>query len=108
MARQKTQGTAVGQAAAAAILALRANDGSNTPLVDPTYPQGTLPVSAEQCGGTSEVRRSFTSFTQAANENGLSRILVGFHFRDAVNAGIKQGRKIGNRAVNLFLKPVKK
>lgn len=39
----KTQGIAVGQAAAAAILALRANDGSNTPLVDPTYPQGTLP-----------------------------------------------------------------
>jgi hypothetical protein len=68
----------------------------------------TLPVSTEQCGGVSEVRRSFTSFTQAANENGLSRILVGFHFRDAVNAGIKHGRKIGNYAVNRFLKPVKK
>src|SRR5712692_1351842 len=41
----KTQGIAVGQAAAAAILALRANDradGVNTPLIvmDPPYPQG--------------------------------------------------------------------
>lgn len=66
----------------------------------------TLPLSEEQCGGASEVLRSFTSFTQAADENGLSRILVGFHFRKAVKEGIEHGRKIGNRAVNLFLKPV--
>lgn len=68
----------------------------------------TMPLVAEQCGGAAEVLRSFSSFTQAADENGLSRVLVGFHFRHAVNAGIKHGRKIGNRAVNLFLKPVKK
>src|SRR5262245_40406940 len=30
----------------------------------------TLPLPEERCGGTSEVRRSFTSFTQAAEENG--------------------------------------
>jgi len=66
----------------------------------------TLPLLEEQCGGASEVLRSFTSFTQAADENGLSRILVGFHFRKAVKEGIEQGRKIGNRAVNLFLKLV--
>lgn len=52
--------------------------------------------------------QSYTSFTQAAEENGLSRILVGFHFRKAVQEGIKHGRKLGNRAVNLFLKPVKR
>jgi hypothetical protein len=66
----------------------------------------SLPLAAERCGGASEVRRSFTSFTQAAEENGVSRIYNGFHFRDAVRKGIKHGRKIGNRAVNLFLKPV--
>jgi hypothetical protein len=60
----------------------------------------------ERCGGTSEVRRWFTSFTQTAEENGVSRIYNGFHFRDAVNKGIKHGRKIADRAVNLFLKPV--
>jgi hypothetical protein len=66
----------------------------------------SLPEVTEQCGGTSEVLRSFTSFTQAAEENGLSRILVGFHFRDAVNEGIKHGRKVGNHAVSHFLRPV--
>src|SRR6185503_18138465 len=39
----KARGIAVGQAAARAILARRANDGSDTPLVDPAYPQRTLP-----------------------------------------------------------------
>jgi len=39
----KDAGIAVGKSAAAAILALRATDGSDTPLIDPTYPQGTAP-----------------------------------------------------------------
>ena len=39
----KRQGVALGQAAAAAILALRAGDGSDTPLFDTAYPQGTQP-----------------------------------------------------------------
>ena len=41
----KTQGIDVGQAAAAAILALRADDGSDTLLIDTAYPQGTHPGS---------------------------------------------------------------
>jgi PAP2 superfamily len=52
------------------------------------------------------VIRSYTSFSQAANENGLSRILIGFHFRRAVTQGIKHGRKIGNYTVNHSLRPV--
>jgi hypothetical protein len=34
------------------------------------------------------------------------RILVGFNFPKAVREGIAHGRKIGNRAVNRFLKPI--
>jgi hypothetical protein len=66
----------------------------------------TLPRPRHQCGGAQEVRRAFASFTQAAEENGLSRILVGIHFRKAVEEGIAHGRKIANRAVNHFLQPV--
>jgi hypothetical protein len=66
----------------------------------------TLPLSEEQCGGSQEVRRAFSSFTAAAEENGVSRIYVGYHFRKAVEEGIKHGRRIGNRAVKLFLRPV--
>ncbi|HEX5937500.1 MAG TPA: hypothetical protein VFZ75_07425 [Actinomycetota bacterium] len=50
--------------------------------------------------------RSFSRFSQAAEENGLSQILVGFHFRNAVEDGIEHGRRIGNRAVNRYLLPV--
>jgi PAP2 superfamily len=41
------------------------------------------------------VTRSFTSFSQAATENSLSRIYVGYHFRNAVMMGEDLGRKIG-------------
>lgn len=55
------------------------------------------------CADASPVLRSFTSFTQAAEENGLSRILVGFHFRNAVEQGIRHGRAIGNYVVDRSL-----
>lgn len=64
----------------------------------------TLPLPAEQCGGAQEVRRTFSSFSQAADENGVSRIYVGFHFRKAVEEGIAHGRKIGNRVVTHSLR----
>ena len=65
----------------------------------------TLPAGST-CDDASPVLRSYTSFSQAREENGVSRILVGFHFRKAVDEGIDHGRKIGNRAVNRFLRPV--
>ena len=46
----------------------------------------TLPVS-QTCNDASPVIRSYTSFSQAADENGVSRIFVGFHFRDASQQG---------------------
>ena len=64
----------------------------------------TLPAGST-CTDATPVFRSFASFSQAAEENGRSRILVGFHFRHAVEEGIKHGVKIGNRTIKLFLHP---
>jgi PAP2 superfamily len=64
----------------------------------------TLPA-GQRCGDPSPTLRHFTSFSQAADENAVSRIYVGFHFRDAVETGTDHGEKIGNRAVNHFLRP---
>jgi hypothetical protein len=64
----------------------------------------TLPAGST-CDDPSPVIRHYRSFTQAANENGVSRILVGFHFRHAVDDGITRGRKVGDRAVDRFLQP---
>jgi hypothetical protein len=65
----------------------------------------TLPVGTT-CLDPSPVFRRYSSFFQAMRENGRSRILVGFHFRKAVEEGIEHGRKIGNRAVDRFLQRV--
>jgi hypothetical protein len=50
--------------------------------------------------------RSFTSFSQAAAENGESRIYAGIHFRSAVEDGIKQGGKIGGFVFTHALQPL--
>jgi hypothetical protein len=52
------------------------------------------------------VTRSFTRFSQAAEENGNSRVYVGFHFRHAVIEGIKLGTKVGKVAFNHSLRLV--
>jgi hypothetical protein len=43
--------------------------------------------------------------SQAADENAVSRIYIGFHFRDAVEIGTRHGEKIADRTVNLHLRP---
>jgi len=52
------------------------------------------------------ITRSFSSFSQAADENGESRILAGIHFRTAVRDGLWQGRKIGKFVPMHMLEPV--
>jgi len=65
----------------------------------------TLPAGST-CSDPSPVLRSYTSFSQAATENAYSRVLIGFHFRKAVEEGTAYGRKIGERAATLYLRPV--
>jgi hypothetical protein len=66
----------------------------------------TLPA-GETCTDPWPVTRSYASFSEAATENGISRILVGFHFRKAVEEGIEHGGSIGDLAVDRFLRPVR-
>ena len=65
----------------------------------------TLPA-GQTCDSASPRTRSFSSFSQAADENGLSRILVGIHFRHAVEEGILHGQKIGDWVLAHALLPV--
>jgi hypothetical protein len=52
------------------------------------------------------ITRSFTSFSHAAEENGVSRIYAGIHFRSAVEDGIRQGRRIGAWVFTRALRPL--
>jgi hypothetical protein len=58
------------------------------------------------CDDPTPILRSYASFTQAANENARSRVLVGYHFRKATEEGTVYGRKIGERAAALKVRPV--
>jgi hypothetical protein len=50
--------------------------------------------------------RSFTSFAQAADEAGESRILGGIHFEFDNHAGLQAGRSLGGYIVQNFLLPL--
>jgi len=43
--------------------------------------------------------RNFSSFMQAANEAAISRLYGGIHYRDAIEKGQDQGKKIGDKIV---------
>jgi hypothetical protein len=64
----------------------------------------TLPPGST-CTDPSPLTRTYRSFSEAADENGLSRILVGFHFGNAVEDGIEHGRRIAGHTVERFLRP---
>lgn len=66
----------------------------------------TLPA-GQTCDDPSPVTRSFNRLSDAAAENGESRVLVGFHFRHAVDDGIVHGRKVGTWAASHFMQPVR-
>jgi hypothetical protein len=50
--------------------------------------------------------RSFTSFTQAANEAGESRIFGGIHFEFDNHPALDAGRALGGYIVQNFLRPL--
>lgn len=52
--------------------------------------------------GLPGVTRSFDSFTQAANEAGISRIYGGIHFQSANEDGLGAGRALGNYVTKIL------
>ena len=59
------------------------------------------------CTGADPVLRRYRSPSQAAAENGDSRVWVGFHFRRAVDVGLRHGNDIGRWTSRRLLKPLR-
>jgi hypothetical protein len=53
------------------------------------------------------VERNIRSFSQMARESALSRIYIGYHFRQAVEVGERQGKKLGKYVFEHNLKELK-
>jgi hypothetical protein len=66
----------------------------------------TLPAGGT-CADPAPVLRTYDRFSQARDENAVARILVGYHFRKAVEDGTRHGVRIGDVAVDKTLTPVK-
>ena len=66
----------------------------------------TLPAGG--CTEASAVLRHYDRFSEAAKENADSRVYIGFHFRDATEAGYDHGTRIGKLVVSRELRPVRR
>ncbi len=60
-----------------------------------SFTQCSLTVAVGKCGDPDPVVHRFTRFSQAAAENSVSRVYVGFHFRWAAEQGQRHGEAIG-------------
>ena len=63
----------------------------------------TMEQDAQECGGSAEVTRPYRRLSDASVENGESRILLGWHFRNAVEVGRDRGTRIGATTVRELL-----
>jgi hypothetical protein len=61
----------------------------------------------QTCDDAQPTLRHFGQLSQAARENAMSRIYVGFHFRRAAETGLTHGRDIGRHTVRTQLGPVR-
>ncbi len=82
---------AVTGAAAAKVLALTLGDRHTFTIDSPTLPG---------------VRRTYQRFSAAAAEEGISRIFCGIHFRNGMDAGLAQGRRVARHVFATQLKPL--
>jgi len=58
------------------------------------------------CDSATPVIHHFASFSQAASENSISRVWVGFHFRWATIQGQRHGEAIGRYVADNLLRPL--
>jgi hypothetical protein len=63
---------------------------------------GTTLPAGSRCDDPNPAMRTYNSFTQAADENAYSRVLIGFHFRNATRQGTAYGLAIGEQAAALL------
>jgi hypothetical protein len=89
-----------GAAAAAVLRRVLGTDRVSFSACSYSLPAGST------CADLHPVLRTFVRLSQAAEENGDSRVLVGFHFRTAVRTGLAVGTAIGDLAVDRVMLPV--
>ncbi len=81
--------------------------GAGAAIIEAVVPGRTRPITTTS-GSLPGVTRTFATVADAARENALSRVYVGFHFRHATDVGLAMGRAVGEYVAANALKPLKK
>jgi hypothetical protein len=80
--------------------------GAGAAVIEAIVP-GHGPAFSTTSGSLAGVTRTFRTAADAASENALSRIYIGYHFRLATEAGVAQGRSVGSYVASHSMLPVK-
>lgn len=80
--------------------------GAAAAIIEAVVPGRTRPISTTS-GSLPGVTRTFATVADAARENALSRVYVGFHFRHATEVGLAMGRNVGAYVAANALRPLK-
>jgi hypothetical protein len=67
----------------------------------------TVATGIGNCGSANPILHHFRSFTDAAAENAVSRVWIGFHFRYATEQGTAEGLRMGSWIAAHLLRPVR-
>ena len=79
--------------------------GTAAAIIEALVP-GVGPAIRTTSGSLAGATRTFRSVADAAIENAASRVFIGYHFRYATEAGMKQGREVGRYVVAHTLLPL--
>jgi hypothetical protein len=83
-----------------------ATAGGNAAAIIEALVPGRIRAFSTTSGSLPGVTRTFSSVAAAAEENRLSRIYIGYHFRHATKVGVEQGRVVGNYLAGHSLRPL--
>jgi hypothetical protein len=79
--------------------------GTAAAVIEAVVP-GRGPAIAMTSGSLPGVTRRFSSVAEAAEENAVSRVYIGYHFRHATVIGLEQGRAVGAYVAAHALRPL--
>jgi hypothetical protein len=81
--------------------------GVGAAIIEALVPGRGQPITTTS-GSLPGVARTFATVADAQDENAVSRVYIGYHFRHATTEGVAQGRRVGAYVASHVLLPIAK
>ena len=79
--------------------------GAGAAIIEALVPGRGQPITTTS-GSLPGVARTFATVADAQDENAVSRVYIGYHFRHATTEGVAQGRRVGAYVATHVLLPI--